>query len=191
MTSGSVNTTTPIEVALLLLLVHGGLGAIDTFFHHEWLERLPERPFAANELALHAARSLSFVAIFCGLAWLEWHGAWGWVLLCLLGVETVLTLADSVVEDRTRVLRPSERINHTLLAINTGTYTAFVGWQVAAEWRHAATALVPTRHPLLSELLTACALVIAIWAVRDGRAAHRLRSARGDTDVVRENSPTR
>jgi hypothetical protein len=58
-----------------------------------------------------------------------------------------------------------------LLAMNTGAYTAFVGWQVIAEWRHDATALVPTRHPLLSELLTACAIVIAIWVVRDGLAA--------------------
>ena len=44
---------TPIEIALWLLLLHGGLGAIDTFFHHEWLERLPERPAAGTELALH------------------------------------------------------------------------------------------------------------------------------------------
>jgi hypothetical protein len=170
---------TPIEIALLLLLLHGVLGAVDTFFHHEWLERLPERPFASRELALHAARSLAFVLIFSGLAWLEWRGAWGWALLALLGVESVLTLADSVVEDRTRVLRASERINHMLLAMNTGAYTAFVGWQVIAEWRHAATALVPTRHPLLSELLTACAIVIAIWVVRDGLAA--VRTARRAT----------
>jgi hypothetical protein len=82
---------TPIEIALLLLLVHGGLGAIDTFLHHEWLEHLPGRPSAATELALHAARSVSFVLIFSGLAWLEWHGAWGWVLLGLLGVEIAVT----------------------------------------------------------------------------------------------------
>ena len=165
---------TPIEVALLLLLVHGALGAVDTFFHHEWLERLPHRPFAARELALHAARSLLFVLIFGGLAWLEWRGAWGWVLLGLLGIESLLTLADSVVEDRTRVLRASERINHMLLAMNTGAYTALLGWQVVAKWRHAATALVPTRHPLLSELLTACAIVIAVWVLRDGLAAVRM-----------------
>ena len=166
---------TPIEIALWLLLLHGGLGAIDTFFHHEWLERLPERPAARTELALHAARSVSFVLIFGGLAWLEWHGAWSWILLGLLGLEIALTVADSVVEDRIRVLRPSERINHMLLAFNTGAYTALVGWQVAGEWRHEPTALLATRHLVVSELLTACAVVIAIWAVRDGTAARLLR----------------
>jgi hypothetical protein len=84
-----------------------------------------------------------------------------------------------VVEDRTRILRPSERINHMLLALNTGAYTAFVGWQVVAEWRFAPGALVPTRYPLVSELLTACALLVAIWAVRDGLAARRQGRARG------------
>ena len=184
---------TPIEIALLLLLVHGALGAVDTFFHHEWLERLPHRPFAARELALHGARSLSFVLIFGGLAWFEWRGAWGWVLLGLLGVETLLTLADSVVEDRTRVLRASERINHMLLAMNTGAYTAFLGWQVVAEWRHATTALVPTRHPLLSELLTACAIVIAAWVLRDGLAAIRMARmpAARDERLASPRSPTR
>ena len=166
---------TPIEVALWLLLLHGGLGAIDTFFHHEWLERLPERPFAATELALHAARSLSFVLIFSGLAWLEWRGTWGWVVLVMLGVEGAVTIADSVVEDRTRVLQPSERINHMLLAFNTGAYSVLVAWQVAGRWRHEVTALVPTRYPALSELLTACAFVVAIWACRDAAAARHLR----------------
>ena len=94
---------------------------------------------------------MSFVLIFGGLAWLEWHGAWGWILLGLLGLEMALTVADSVVEDRTRVLRPSERINHMLLAFNTGAYTALVGWQVANEWRHEPTALLATRHPVVSE----------------------------------------
>src|SRR5687768_16108359 len=170
---------TPIEIALSLLLLHGGLGAIDTFFHHEWLERLSERPVAATELALHAARSVSFVLIFGGLAWLEWRGAWGWALLGLLGLEIALTITDEVVEDRIRVLRPSERINHMLLALNTGAYTALIGWHVVSDWRHETTALVVTRYPVLSELLTACAVLIAVWAFRDGTAARRLHRRSG------------
>jgi hypothetical protein len=43
---------------------------------------------------------------------------------------------------------------------------------------------VPTRHPLLSELLTACAVVIAVWVVRDALAARRLQSARPDDDAL-------
>lgn len=60
----------PIAIALCLLLVHGALGAFDTFYNHEWRERLPSRPSAATELALHSARSWIFALTFAGLAWL-------------------------------------------------------------------------------------------------------------------------
>jgi hypothetical protein len=163
---------TPIEVALVLLLVHGALGAFDTFFNHEWKERLPHRPEAHTELALHSLRSWFFVVMFLGLAWLEWRGAWAWAVLAVIAGEYVVTLFDSVVEDRTRRLSAVERTNHMLLALNTGLYGGFVAVQ-AVRWSQLPTALVPTHHPLLSELLSACAVVIVIWAIRDGRASHR------------------
>jgi hypothetical protein len=166
----------PIEVALCLLLVHGALGAFDTFYNHEWVEHLPSRPNAATELALHSARSWVFAATFTGLAWFEWHGAWGWVAIGLIALEYVITLADSVTEDRTRVLTPIERVNHMLLGLNTGLYTAFVGLQVVTRWRHEPTGLVPAHYPYLSWLLTACARATGVWALRDGIAS--LRQAR-------------
>jgi len=163
---------TPIEVALVLLLVHGALGAFDTFYNHEWKERLPQRPEAHTELALHSTRSWFFVLTFLGLAWLEWRGAWAWIAVALIAGEYVVTIADSVVEDRTRRLSAIERTNHMLLALNTGLYGAFVALQ-AVRWSALPTALVPTHHPVLSELLSACAVVIVVWAIRDGWASHR------------------
>src|SRR4051812_17220291 len=80
-------TMTPIEIALCLLLLHGALGAFDTFVNHEWREHLPSRPEAATELALHSGRSWAFALMFTGLAWFEWHGLWGWLLLGLVGFE--------------------------------------------------------------------------------------------------------
>jgi hypothetical protein len=169
---------TPIEVALCLLVVHGALGAFDTFVNHEWREHLPQRAEAATELALHSMRSWLFAVSFAGLAWLEWHGAWGWVMLGILGLEYLITMADSVVEDRTRVLAPVERINHMLLGLNSGLYMALVGWQVATRWQKEPTALVPVYYPVLSWLLTLCAAAIVGWAVRDALAAVKL-GARG------------
>ena len=163
---------TPIEVALVLLLVHGALGAFDTFYNHEWKERLPHRAEAHTELALHSTRSWFFAVTFLGLAWLEWRGAWAWAAVAIIAGEYVVTLADSVVEDRTRCLSAIERTNHMLLALNTGLYGAFVAVQ-AVRWSALPTGLVPTHHPVLSELLSACAVVIVIWAVRDGWASHR------------------
>ena len=171
----------PIEIALCFLLVHGVLGAFDTFYNHEWVEHLPSRPEASAELALHSARSWIFVVTFAGLAWLEWRGAWGWVALGLIAFEYLITLADSVVEDRTRRLSAVERVNHMLLGLNTGVYAAFVGLQVATVWRHQPTALVPTHYPYLSWLLTACAVVIVVWALRDGVASQRVSRVRART----------
>ena len=170
---------TPIEIALVLLLVHGAMGAFDTFYNHEWKERLPSRPQATAELALHSLRSVMFDVTFAGLAWYEWRGAWAWVAVGLIAVENILTLADSVVEDRTRVLAPVERVNHMLLGLNTGLFGAFVTIQ-ATRWSAQPSGLVRTHYPWLSELLTACALVVAIWVVRDGWAAWRgARAAAG------------
>ena len=163
---------TPIEIALVLLLVHGALGAVDTFYNHEWKERLPSRPEAARELALHSRRSAHFAVMFLGRAGFEGRGGWAWAALGLIAAEYLVTLADSVVEDRTRVLGPVERVNHMLLGLNTGLYCAFVAFQ-AIRWAEQPSALVRTHYPWLSELLTACALVIAVWVVRDGAAARR------------------
>lgn len=166
----------PITIALWLLLVQAALGALDTFVNHEWRERLPHRPWAARELALHAMRSALFAAIFAGLAWFEWHGVWAWVALAVMVLEYLVTTFDSVVEDRTRVLSAFERTNHMLLALNTGLYTAFTLLQVATAWQRLPSAVVAADHPLWLALpLTGCALAAAAWAVRDALASRRWR----------------
>jgi hypothetical protein len=177
---------TPIETALCLLVVHGALGAFDTFYNHEWRERLPSRPEAATELALHSARSWAFAVMFTGLAWFEWHGLWGWLLLGLVALEYVVTLFDSVVEDRTRTLSAIERVNHMLLGLNTGLYTAFIAVEVLVRWQRLPTALMPVSYGWLSWLLSACAAVIVVWAVRDAAAWRRQqRALRGRPQAVR------
>jgi hypothetical protein len=165
----------PITIVLCLLIVHAGLGAFDTFVNHEWQERLPQRPDAATELALHSLRSAHFALIFGGVAWLEWRGAWGWVMLAVMALEYAVTIADSVVEDRTRRLSPVERINHMLLAVNTGVYMAFFAWHVATRWQALPSAVVPAQHPAWLVLpLTLCTAAVLVWTVRDGLAWWRL-----------------
>jgi len=175
----------PIAVVLALLVVQAALGAADTFVSHEWLERLPQRAWAANELALHAARSTLYASIFAGLAWLEWHGAWSWLVLVVMILEYAVTTVDSIVEDRTRELSTLERTNHMLLALNTGFYTALYVLQMALAWQPAPDALVVARHSLwLSLPLTAAALSAAAWAVRDGLAARRMHAIAAGAGAV-------
>jgi hypothetical protein len=124
-----------------------------------------------------AARSTLYASIFAGLAWLEWRGAWAWLVFAVMVCEYVVTTIDSVVEDRTRVLSTFERTNHMLLALNTGLYTALYVLQLM-EWQRLPDAVVPARHALwLSLPLTAAALGAGAWAVRDAIAALRMRGA--------------
>jgi hypothetical protein len=168
----------PITAVLVLLVVQAALGALDTFVSHEWLARLPHQPWAARELALHAARSTLYASIFAGLAWLEWHGAWAWLVLAVMLGEYVVTTIDSVVEDRTRVLSAFERTNHMLLSLNTGLYTALYVLELGT-WQRLPTAVVVAEHPVwLALALTVAAIGAAAWAVRDAVAALRLRRLR-------------
>ena len=174
-----MQTVEPIRVVLVLLLAQAAMGAFDTFVNHEWRERLPSQPWAGRELATHSLRSVAFAAIFAGLAWFEWHGAWGWAMLALMLAEVAVTLVDSVLEDRTRRLSAVERINHMLLAINTGAYMAFFAVELVGRWQFLPGGIVPASHPpLLAWLLTACAVAHAVWAARDGVAARRQQARR-------------
>ena len=175
-----------VTVLLSLLVLHAALGAVDTFVSHEWREHLPDRPGARVELALHSLRSLLFVVIFLGLAWCEWHGAFGCVIVAVVLAEYAVTIADSIVEDRTRRLSAFERTNHMLLALNTGLYTALLVLQVGTDWRHAPTALVSAHRPLvLVATLTLAGVAVGAWAVRDGLASFRWRSERAREDIDR------
>ena len=101
-----------------LVAIQIAMGAFDTFYHHEFTERLAWRPSQRHELQLHSVRNMLYALLFLVLGWLEVHGILAIAILAVLAVEVVITLMDFVEEDLSRKLPPSERINHTLLAIN-------------------------------------------------------------------------
>lgn len=165
-----------ITVVACLLVLQGAMGALDTFFNHEWRERLPHQPWAARELSLHALRSAQYAVVFGGIAWFDWHGQWGWVMLGIMSLEYAVTIVDSVQEDRTRRLAPIERINHMLLALNTGLYMAAFAAQVLLTWLDLPGALAKGSRPWsLVVILSFCALATAVWALRDAIASRRMR----------------
>ncbi len=119
------------------------LGALDTFWNHEYVERLPSRRGARLELALHAAREFVYVFLFLALAWREWRGAWALLIAGALLVEVVITSWDFVVEDRTRRLPVFERILHTVLTLMFGVVLMALA-PVLFDWFQHPTAV--TRH---------------------------------------------
>src|SRR5262245_38369363 len=108
-----------------LIGVQALMGAVDNFWHHECTARLPQKKSARAELCLHAAREFLYGIVFIGIAWRVWLGAWAWVLASILAAEVIITLCDFVIEDRTRHLPASERVLHSLLALNYGVLLAW------------------------------------------------------------------
>jgi hypothetical protein len=155
-----------LTAVLALLVFHGALGGADVLLNHELRERLPSQLWARPEQALHSARELVFAAIFGGLAWLEWGGMLVWVLVALVLLEFSISLADTLLEDRTRALSALERTMHVVLLINFGAYNALLV-PVLLDWGTQTTGLRVVYHGVLTWLLTGLSLTALAWCVRD------------------------
>lgn len=156
-----------------LLSVQAVMGAFDNLWHHELQARLPQRPSARRELALHAAREAIYAIVFIGLAWWQWQGAFAALLAALLGVEVVITLVDFLEEDRSRTLPPFERVLHTLLTLSYGLFLAVLAPLLWA-WARQPTRLLPVDNGWWAPLLTAYGAGVGAWSLRNLLAVRRL-----------------
>ena len=147
-------------------------GGFDTIYHHELTERLAWRPSQRHELALHAARSLIYAALFLVLGFLEPHGVLAMLVIAALAVEVVITLADFIEEDMSRKLPASERVNHTLLAINYGAILVLAVPMLLA-WAREPTAIKLVSHGSWSALMVFAAVGAVIFGLRDLAASRR------------------
>ena len=153
-----------------LLTVQTLLGALDTLWNHELVERLPSRRAARVELALHAAREFVYVFLFLGLAWRDWHGAWALAIVATLLLEVAITATDFVIEDQTRRLSAFERLLHTALTLLFGVLLMAIA-PILIDWLQQPTALRAVSHGGFSVLLTLMAVGMAAWGIRDALAA--------------------
>ena len=169
-------------LALQLMAAQGCLGAFDTLYHHELTEALPGRATAGRELAIHALRALIYSALFIGLAFWRFDGAWAALLLAVLAVEIVLTLWDFVVEDQTRLLPATERVTHTILAINGGAFITLLVLNMP-EWLALPTALTWQPQGGLTAFLALCGVGVGISGLRDGFAARAIGKRDGTVDA--------
>lgn len=165
-----VTTMTP---ALTLLFLQGLLGALDNLWHHELTLRLPARPDAKHELALHGLRGALYVPVFLSFGWLAWNGWFAWAFCALLVLEVVVTLLDFVEEDRSRVLPATERVLHTVLALNYGAFLALLIPELAL-WAAAPSGVGIVDRGAWSWIMTIFAAGALSWGVRDAVAAWRL-----------------
>jgi hypothetical protein len=162
-----------LPLVLNLIIAQGLMGAFDTLYHHELRAALPQQPSAALELRIHAGRSLVYGLLFAGLAWLVWGGVWLLVLAAMLLTEVVLTLWDFLVEDRSRILPPAERVLHTIMALNGGATFALLCLFAPLWWR-LPSQLQFTTHGWYSMILSVFATGVVASGLRDGLAGSAL-----------------
>ena len=178
-----------MDTVLNLLIIQGFIGAFDTLYHHELTERLPSRLGARREVTIHAFRAMLYSIVFGGLAWFEWHGAWAWFFAALILVEVWLTLWDFVIEDETRKLPASERITHTILAINGGAAFGLFAFTWLL-WNAQPTHLVLVDYGWKSLVLNLLAIGVLLSGIRDALAAYRMQ-VNLDTPVNFTKAPKR
>jgi len=155
-----------------LIAIQIAMGAFDTFYHHELTERLAWRRSQRHELQLHSVRNTLYALLFLTLGWLEVRGFWAMIVIAVLVVEVVVTLMDFVEEDLSRKLPASERINHTLLALNYGAILVLL-LPVLIEWAGQPAAIEPAFHGFWSILATIAAIGAGLGGLRDLAAAKR------------------
>ncbi|HEY6354724.1 MAG TPA: NAD-dependent epimerase/dehydratase family protein, partial [Burkholderiaceae bacterium] len=142
------------------------MAAFDTIYHHELMEGLAWRPSQRNELALHAARNFIYGLLFVLLGFTAVHGTWAVLVIAALGLELVITLTDFVEEDMTRRLPASERVVHTLLALNFGAILVLL-LPVLIAWGAEATAVTPAFYGFWSILAALAAFGALVFGLRD------------------------
>ena len=94
------------------------------------------------------------------------------VLIAALVIEVFITLADFIEEDMSRKLPATERVNHTLLAINYGAILMLAA-PVLIGWAGERTAVKLVSHGYWSVLMAFAAFGAVIFGLRDLFAALR------------------
>ena len=156
-----------------LIAIQIVMGVFDTFYHHELTERLAWRPSQRYELQLHGVRNMMYAFLFLVLGWLEVYGIFAFAIIAVLVAEVIITLMDFVEEDMSRKLPASERINHTLLAINYGAILVLL-LPVLIDWAMQPTGVQSAYTGWLSIVAAAAAVGAALCGIRDFTAVRRL-----------------
>jgi hypothetical protein len=157
----------------ILVAIQVAMGAFDTLYHHELTERLAWRTSQRHELQLHSIRNGFYALLFLVFGWFELYGVLAMLVIVVLAAEVVITLMDFVEEDVSRKLPASERINHTLLAVNYGAILVLL-LPVLIGWAGQPLGIRIVDHGWLGIAATVAAVGVAIFGLRDLAASRRL-----------------
>lgn len=85
---------------------------------------------------------------------------------CHLVIEILLTAWDFVIEDKTRLLSPTERVTHLVLSMTGGAYVAFL-IPVLIKWSMLPSDMVFHHAGLILWILCLLGLGVFAWGIRD------------------------
>lgn len=156
-----------------LIIIQICMGAFDTLYHHEFTERLAWRPSQKGEVRLHGIRNILYAGLFMVIGCLEVKGGFAVAIGVLLVIELGITLVDFVEEDMTRKLPASERVTHTLMALNYGAILVLLA-PVLVDWAQSPASIAAVSYGLWSGVMGVAAVTVGVFGVRDLFAAKRL-----------------
>lgn len=161
------------ELLWLAVFIQILMGGTDTLLHHEFTEKLAWRPSAQKELKLHALRNFIYAVLFAAFAWGVPTGLLALIAIALIVAEVLITLWDFVEEDLSRKLPATERVLHTLLALNYGAILILL---LPELWNFAQkeTGYTHVYYGLGSYALMVASLGVLLFGLRDYFAALRL-----------------
>ncbi len=163
------------ELLWLAVFMQIIMGGTDTLLHHEFSERLAWQKSAKTELKLHALRNFIYAGLFMTYAWGLPKGMFAVITLSLINAEVLITLWDFVEEDLTRKLPATERVLHTLLALNYGAILVLLLPHIITHIAEP-TAYAAVSYPYGSYLLSFAAIGVFLFGIRDYLAARRLEN---------------
>lgn len=183
-----------MDIALLVLLVAGPIGAIDVVYFHLWKFRLFERPESVKEEITHLIRGI-VAPTTTGILLLGYpRGLWFWTVAATFAIDSLNSFLDVIFEPGSRSPRgvpPSELAIHFVGTSMMGAAWALFmvyGWNSRLE----PTSLVPRTDGLfpgwainmsLGALASAYALV-AFEAFLFLRATARRRAQNSTLNAV-------
>lgn len=150
------------------------MGAFDTLYHHEFKERLAWRISQQKEIRLHGIRNFFYAVLFAAFGLFAPHGAFAIALVIILAIEVIITLLDFVEEDKSRKLPGTERVLHTVMALNYGAILILL-IPILLELSKLPTRLAPVDHGIWRWMMCISALAVFIFGIRDLHSSSRLQ----------------
>lgn len=172
--------------ALIIMLVQGSLGAFDTLYYHEFVNRLPANASVVKgELRLHAFRDFVYGLLFLTLPLLTWNGYLALLLVGLIGLEVCITIWDFNIEVRERAplggVADQERALHLVMAVVYGYFLAYL-FPILMEWYGVATGfgLQKEVQPWVIALSVVYGIGVITSGIRDLAASYGVPGAQVD-----------